>query len=78
MRDSQWGIARRNTMQFSGMNNELTWDAIACARKLHCVYLSSPPLDTVELYDLYNSTLLKCKGVSPNRKHQLELIMLAM
>ena len=31
-------------MQCSGMNNELTWDAIAHARKLHCVYPSSPPL----------------------------------
>ena len=31
-------------MQFSGMNNELTWDAIAHARKLHCVYPSSLPL----------------------------------
>ena len=26
------------------MNNELTWNAIAHARKLHCVYPSSPPL----------------------------------
>ena len=37
-------------MQFSGMNNELTWDAIVHARKLHCVYPSSPPLIYLHVY----------------------------